>query len=87
MTEELFVFVKTFKDRFDEFSYILNSSVKASEIKKEWSNFIELSIEPVGWRAIWKISRDLCCELKIDFPCTVVVTVSSVIMSLFPKPN
>ncbi|XP_054262874.1 protein nessun dorma-like [Macrosteles quadrilineatus] len=75
MTQDLFVFSKSFQERLDEYNCILTSDLKADDVKREWSNFLEFLIEPAGWRAIWKISHDVCTSLKINFPSTVVVTV------------
>ncbi|KAG8276517.1 protein nessun dorma [Homalodisca vitripennis] len=78
MSHKPFVFVKGFTERFHELSNVLTNNVMATDIQKEWSNCMELAIEPIGWQAIWKMSRQLCIDLKINFPCTVIVVVEQV---------
>lgn len=71
-----FLFAKSYQDRLDCFNNILSVDLKASEIHKAWSEYLQLVIEPIGWKSIWRISREACESLKISFPCTVIVIVS-----------
>uniref|UniRef100_A0A1B6FCS6 Right handed beta helix domain-containing protein n=1 Tax=Cuerna arida TaxID=1464854 RepID=A0A1B6FCS6_9HEMI len=78
MSHKPFIFVKGFTERFNELSNVLTNDVMASDVQKEWSNCMELAIEPIGWQAIWKMSRQLCIDLKINFPFTAIVVVEQV---------
>lgn len=78
---EIYTFDKSLQERLVEFSEILSSRheiVSSSQIKSEWSYYIELVIEPVGWQALWKIPRLTCQDFKIHYPTIVVVEVEQV---------
>lgn len=68
-------------DRLQEIDQVLKASgrdVPASEVRKEWKNFIEIALEPCGWQAVWKISRCLCEVLGARYPLEVLGTVDQV---------
>ncbi|XP_054260417.1 uncharacterized protein LOC128985069 [Macrosteles quadrilineatus] len=67
MAQDLFVFSKSFQERLDEYNCILTSNLKAEDVKREWSIFLESHIEPAGWRAIWKMSQ--------NYPRSLLVTI------------
>ena len=80
MDSEVYKFSKTYEERLDNLNTILldaDDSSSLPQIPRIWSNYLELTIEPVGWKALWYISRRCCNELKITFPAIVVVTVIS----------
>lgn len=76
MSYEPLVYIKSFNERLEDFS-ILNTSLKACEVKAVWSSYIELSMVHDSLQAIWKVSREFCYDKKICYPCTVVVHVST----------
>lgn len=78
--DQVITFNKTFQERLLEFTDILSGYqvLSANNIKKEWSFYLEISLEPVGWQAIWKIPRITCEELNIAFPTVVLVYVENV---------
>lgn len=78
---EVFQFEKSMMDRLEEAQNVLtcNKVIPASRIVEEWSYNVELLIEPTGWQALWKISRVICEELKINYPTTVYGTVTNVL--------
>lgn len=81
MADTVFIFHKSFEQRLEEFTDVLcsrASPVLASEIADEWSFSLEAFIEPTGWQALWKISRQICEELHISFPRYVFVKVIEV---------
>uniref|UniRef100_A0A1B6KS84 Right handed beta helix domain-containing protein n=1 Tax=Graphocephala atropunctata TaxID=36148 RepID=A0A1B6KS84_9HEMI len=78
MSHKPFAFVKDYMERFQDLSNVLTNNVMATEVQKEWSNCMEFAMEPIGWQAIWKLSRHLCTDLKINFPCTAIVVVEQV---------
>ncbi|KAK2576716.1 hypothetical protein KPH14_005372 [Odynerus spinipes] len=78
---EIYTFDKSLQERLVEFSEILSSRhdiVSSSQIKSEWSYYVELVIEPTGWQALWKIPRMTCQDFKIHYPTIVVVEVEQV---------
>ncbi|KAL0818417.1 hypothetical protein ABMA28_008884 [Loxostege sticticalis] len=46
--------------------------------REQWSMQAELLVEPVGWDALWKLSKDFCKKFDVRFPCIAYVTVTSV---------
>lgn len=78
---EIFTFDKSLQERLVDFSEILSGRediVPASQIRSEWAYHIELVIEPVGWRALWKIPKLTCQDFEIHYPTIVVVEVQQV---------
>ncbi|XP_015592362.1 protein nessun dorma [Cephus cinctus] len=78
---EIYTFDKSLQERLVEYTAILSSRgeiVPASQIKAEWSYHVELVIEPVGWRALWKIPKLTCQEFEIRYPTVVIVDVEQV---------
>lgn len=65
--------LREYKDVFDGFEIL-----PASGLKKEWGFYLELTMDPNGWQAIWKISRTTCDILKLPFPTIVLVFVLDV---------
>lgn len=65
----VYTFEKSFQERLDDFKIILEDS--STPIKINWIDFIEASIEPAGYSAIWKISRASCEEYEIRYPAEV----------------
>lgn len=76
MSYDPLVFIKSFNERLEDFS-ILNTSLKACEVKAVWSSYIELSMMQNCLQAIWKVSREFCNDNDICYPCTFVVRVST----------
>ncbi|XP_011163398.1 protein nessun dorma [Solenopsis invicta] len=69
---------KTLAERLEEYTNILSTPgriVPASTIRTEWVCDVELVIEPVGWQALWKISRATCENYSIRYPTIVLVEV------------
>lgn len=69
---------KTLAERLEEYTNILSAQgriVPASSIRTEWVCDVELVIEPVGWQALWKISRTTCENYGIRYPTIVKVEV------------
>lgn len=77
MSVEIITFEKSFQERLSEYRDILgvNGRVPVCRIKDEWYYYIENLLEPAGWQAVWKISRQKCDEFKIQFPTLVIVMV------------
>lgn len=61
---------KLYAQRLNEFKMILEED--ENDVKKQWKEVLETSLEPAGYSAIWKISRMKCEQLKIKFPCEVL---------------
>lgn len=80
MSHDPLVFIKGFKERLEDFSNILNTSLKACEVKAVWSSYIELSMMHICLQAIWKVSREFCNDNEICYPCTAVVSVSTIFL-------
>lgn len=86
MADCVYIFNKTREKRLEEFKDVLCSSgapVLVTDVADEWSCTLENFIEPTGWQALWKISRQICEELNIMFPKFVFVRVCSFAIFLF----
>ncbi|XP_060806793.1 protein nessun dorma [Amyelois transitella] len=46
--------------------------------REQWTLQAEVLVEPVGWDALWKLSKDFCKKFEVRFPCIACVTVTSV---------
>lgn len=71
---EVYEFDKNCLIRLNEMLSVLdckNGPVQSSLIKTQWSYHLELQMEPTGWQALWKISRVICEEFKINYPTVV----------------
>lgn len=68
---------KTYQERLQEYTVIL-ANFEVLNLKKVWSFYLELSVDPSGWQAIWKIPRTTCEELNIPYPTVVLVYVENV---------
>ncbi|XP_014215719.1 protein nessun dorma [Copidosoma floridanum] len=79
---EIFTFDKCFQERLEEFTNIIVSGredvIPATQVRTEWIYHVELVVEPVGWRALWKIPRLTCEDFKIHYPTIVAVEVENV---------
>lgn len=69
-------FDKSFLERINEFEMIVDEN-SPGNVRDQWRDFLEVSIEPAGYSAIWKISRASCEELNIKYPCEVFGTVQN----------
>ena len=77
MSPDIFSFEKSYEQRYNEYMDILGSrgSILPGEIQNEWKFYIDEVVEAGGWHAVWKLSRQKCGELDIDFPTIVLVMV------------
>lgn len=78
---EVFEFKKSLLVRHQEASHVLgvrNDPIPASMVRKEWSLFLEIAMEPTGWQALWRIPRAVCQELSTKFPTVVMGTIEKV---------
>lgn len=46
--------------------------------REQWSLEAEVLVEPVGWDALWKLSKEFCKKFEVRFPCIACVTVTSI---------
>ncbi|XP_068623689.1 protein nessun dorma [Battus philenor] len=46
--------------------------------REQWSLQAELLVEPVGWDALWKLSKNFCKKFDVRFPCIAYVSITSV---------
>ncbi|CAH0713647.1 unnamed protein product, partial [Brenthis ino] len=46
--------------------------------REQWSLQAEMLVEPVGWDALWKLSKEFCKKFDVRFPCIAYITVTSV---------
>ncbi|XP_055858410.1 protein nessun dorma [Episyrphus balteatus] len=79
---DVYEFDKCLLHRLEESMDVLSYKdgvIPASRVRLEWSYYIELQIEPVGWQALWKIPRVICEELNLRFPTIVFGMVEQVL--------
>lgn len=79
----VYTFEKSFLQRLDEIKLILEEGESSTTTRDQWRSFLEMSIEPAGYTAVWKISRGDCESLNIKYPCEVFGTVSDTDFQLF----
>lgn len=72
----VFTYEKSFLLRIEEFQIIFSDSDGSEPIREQWSDFLEASIEPAGYSAIWRISRASCEDLDLKYPTEVYGVVS-----------
>lgn len=78
---DIFTYEKSLEERLAEMQGILSRRgqiVPSSQIHAEWSYHVELVIEPIGWRALWKIPRFTCQDFNVHYPTIVLVEVENV---------
>lgn len=66
----VYKFDKTFLQRLEEFKIILEDQ-DGVNIRDCFKEFLETSIEPAGYFAIWRLTRSDCEKFEICFPCEV----------------
>uniref|UniRef100_A0A182W7A4 SHC SH2 domain-containing protein n=1 Tax=Anopheles minimus TaxID=112268 RepID=A0A182W7A4_9DIPT len=79
---EVYEFKKNFLTRLLETTNVLNgggTNIPASAIRSEWTNYVEVAVEPTGWQALWKASRPVCEQLSVKYPLVVLGTVDQVL--------
>ncbi|XP_054744668.1 protein nessun dorma [Anastrepha obliqua] len=79
---EVYEFDKCLLHRLEESMNVLSWKDKgfpASQVRSEWSYYIELQIEPAGWQALWKMPRVICEESYIRYPTVVFGYVEQVL--------
>lgn len=79
---EPFKYNKSLLDRLNEAAEIFEATrpsiITASQVRAEWTNYVEVTVEPAGWQAIWRIPRVICDALNIKYPTIVVGTVDHI---------
>ncbi|CAG9854744.1 unnamed protein product [Phyllotreta striolata] len=77
---DVITFDKSFQQRYTEFTDVLSDSdvLPASKLQKQWGFFLELTLDKIGWQAIWKIPRLTCESLNVPFPSVALVIVLTI---------
>ncbi|XP_017774290.1 PREDICTED: SHC SH2 domain-binding protein 1 homolog B [Nicrophorus vespilloides] len=78
--DQVITYDKSLQQRLQEYLDVYSSSKigTVNQIRKEWGYYLEFSLDPNGWQAIWKIPRISCENLKIPFPTIVLVYIEDV---------
>lgn len=78
--DQIFTFDKSLQTRLHEYEEVFSGldTLPYSKIQREWAYYLELTLDPNGWQAVWKIPRLKCEELKIPFPTVVLAYVLNV---------
>lgn len=79
--DQVIILDKSFQVRMEEYSDVLgrsNEVLSVACIKKEWTNFLELSMDPSGWQAVWKVPRLTCELLAIPYPAIILIYIQDV---------
>ncbi|KAF7269618.1 hypothetical protein GWI33_017344 [Rhynchophorus ferrugineus] len=78
--DEVISFDKSLQTRLEEYNKVFCDvgPLPFSKLQKEWAYYLEFTLDPNGWQAIWKIPRVKCEELNIPFPSIVLVYVLKV---------
>ncbi|EFA03585.1 protein nessun dorma [Tribolium castaneum] len=78
--DQVITFDKSLQQRLQEYNEVLGGYevLPASAIANEWGFYLDLTLDPNGWQAVWKIQRKTCEALNIAFPTVVLVFVLDV---------
>lgn len=78
--DQVFNYDKSLQQRLKEYNDVFDGFevLPTLGLMKEWGFYLELTLDPNGWQAVWKISRATCDHLKIPFPTIVLVIVLEV---------
>ncbi|KAJ8950508.1 hypothetical protein NQ318_015252 [Aromia moschata] len=78
--DQIITFDKSLQQRLQEFRDIFSGYelLPASGVSNVWTFYLELTVDPNGWQAVWKIPRLTCEHLNIPFPSVVLVLVLDV---------
>lgn len=78
--DQVILYNKSFDQRAIEYKDIFayDDVLPARKIRNLWASYLELSVKPTGWQAVWNIPRLTCEELEISFPTAVLVHVQDV---------
>ena len=78
--DQVISFDKSLQQRLQEYKDVLAGYeiLPVSAIQKEWGFYLELTVDPNGWQAVWKIHRRACEAFNIPFPSIVLVFVLNV---------
>lgn len=71
---------KTYEQRLQEYRDIFagNGVFSLPRIRKEFSMYLEMQVEPKGWEAIWKVPKFTCEYFQLDFPTILLVFVEHI---------
>ncbi|GLH14499.1 Protein nessun dorma [Gryllus bimaculatus] len=77
---DIITFEKTFNQRLEEYRSLLctDKILPSSQMRSEWSYIAEVVLEPIGWKALWKIPANKRVELGIIGPALVNILVDAV---------
>lgn len=78
--DQVIIYNKSCEERLQEYMNIFSygNVLPSWKIKNIWSSYLELSVDPQGWQAIWNIPRVTCEELEVEYPTVVLVHVEQV---------
>lgn len=79
--DQIISFDKSLQNRLEEYNQVFSElgPLPYSKLQEEWAYYLELTLDPNGWQALWKIPRLKCEELHIPFPSVVLIYVLNVI--------
>ncbi|XP_041972078.1 protein nessun dorma [Aricia agestis] len=69
-------FTRSDNDILEELLRVFSSGRGTS--REQWCLQAEVLVEPVGWIALWKLSKMFCKKFEVRFPCVAVISVTSV---------
>ncbi|XP_059051877.1 protein nessun dorma [Achroia grisella] len=72
----VYTFSRSDNEILQELMRVFSSS--RGTAREQWSIQAELLVEPIGWDALWKLSKYFCKKFEVRFPCIAIVTVRSV---------
>lgn len=87
MDIQIFEYEKSFEKRLEEYNSIFNTTqpgVISYDLKAVWSDYLEISIEPIGWLGVWYPSKSKCLEYGLNFSYSVFVIVSYNYTTYYP---
>ncbi|XP_038217515.1 protein nessun dorma isoform X1 [Zerene cesonia] len=76
MMPAVFTFVRSDNEILQELLRVFSSG--RGNTREQWSIHAEALVEPVGWDALWKLSKEFCKKFEVRFPCVAYISVTSV---------
>ncbi|CAG9559243.1 unnamed protein product [Danaus chrysippus] len=72
----VFTFTRSDNDILQELMRVFSTG--RCTAREQWSMQAELIVEPLGWDALWKLSKDFCKKFEVRYPCVAYITVTLV---------
>ncbi|XP_060517940.1 protein nessun dorma [Cylas formicarius] len=75
--DQVIAYDKSLHLRLQEYEEMFSGldNVPYSKLQSTWAYYLELTMDPNGWQAVWKLSRLACESLSVPYPTVVLIYV------------